>query len=463
MFVTADRSASPVRVARCGPEHGHFASSVANLVTKLGSAIASRHQGHKGHQGEVAVTEGGAVAESMGQRMALVRTRLRERQDAMVDEMLRRMRVDTPAFFSSDDPDYVAVYTASCYANLGVMLDQMTSKRDVPKALPTASVEEARTVAQWGISVEALIQTYRSGHSVVWEHTMDVAETSIDDLRVRSQFLKLSSRYLFAYFDRMISQVTEVYEAERMSLFHESDRRRRQMVRDLLEGLPIDHSKLPYLVTDVHMAAISNGEGSERVIRQLATRYGLSCLTVRAPSQSVWAWIGGKILRDTATQKAVLASVPSAAFVAFGEVGEGVEGFRTSHREAREAYRIGRQLGSKTLRYADIALLSLTSHDAILAREFVQRELGFLADDDPRAEELRATLRAYFDSGHNASATANCLSLNDRTVGYRLRTVEERLGRPLLARRDELSVALRLFELYASKSDSPAADELDLG
>lgn len=291
---------------------------------------------------------------------------------------------------------------------------------------------------------------------------MDVAEVSIDDSRVRSQVLKLSSRYLFAYFDRMIVLVTEVYERERMSLFHESDRRRRQLVRDLLEGLPIDQSKLPYLVTDMHMAAISTGEGSERVIRRLAARFGLSCLTVRGPSQSVWAWIGGKNLRDAATQKAVVDAVSSSTFVAFGEVGEGVEGFRTSHREAREAYRIGRQLGSRTLRYADVALLSLTSRDVMLAREFVQRELGFLAEDDPRAEELRATVRAYFDAGHNASATANCLSLNDRTVGYRLRTVEERLGRPLLARRDELSVALRLFELYASKSDAPAADDLDL-
>ncbi|BBX65521.1 hypothetical protein MSAS_46950 [Mycobacterium saskatchewanense] len=397
----------------------------------------------------------------MDQRMATLRVRLRDRHRPMVEEMLQRMRVDIPAFFSSDDPDFVTLYTASCYAHLGLMLDQMTSDRVIPEALPTAAVEETRAVAQWGISLEALIQTYRTGHSVIWEHTMDVAEQTIDESTVRSQVLKLSSRYLFAYFDRMIVLVTEVYEGERLSLFRESDRRRRQMVRDLLDGLPIDQSKLPYRLTDTHMAAISIGEGSEGVIRRLAARSGLSCLTVRGPTQSVWAWIGGKNLRDVATQKAVVAAVPSTTFVAFGEVGEGLEGFRISHREAREAYRIGRQLGSRTLQYADVALLSLTSHDATLAREFIQRELGFLAEDDQRAEELRTTVRAYFDAGHNASATANRLSLNDRTVGYRLRTVEEKLGRPLLSRRDELSVALRLHELYASKPDTPAADDLD--
>ncbi len=399
----------------------------------------------------------------MEQLLAHMRTLLRERDDAMVEEMLRRMRADTPAFFSSDDPDYVAVYTASCYDHLALMVDEMTSQRDLPHALPFSSVEETRTVAQWGISLEALIQTYRSGHSVIWDHTMEVAELCVPDPHDRSQILRLCSRYLFAYFDQMIALVAEVYESERTSLFHESDRRRRQLVRDLLEGLPVDHGKLQYQVTGVHMAAISTGEGAERVLRQLAARCSLSCLTVRGPSHSAWAWFGGKSLTDPTTQQAVVAAVPSGAFVAFGDVAEGIEGFRVSHREAREAYRIGRQLGSETLQYGQVALLSLISRDDVLAREFVQRELGSLAEHDPRAQELRQTIRAYFDAGHNASAAAQRLSLNDRTVGYRLRTVEERLGRPLLSRRDELSVALRLFEMYERKAGSPEPEDSDLG
>ncbi len=113
------------------------------------------------------------------------------------------------------------------------------------------------------------------------------------------------------------------------------------------------------------------------------------------------------------------------------------------------------------MQYGDIALLSLISRDEMLAREFVQRELGSLAGDNPRALELRETIRAYFDAGHNASAAAARLSLNDRTVGYRLKTVEERMGRPLLARRDELSVALRLHEMFSRKSDAPETDDVD--
>lgn len=34
--------------------------------------------------------------------------------------------------------------------------------------------------------------------------------------------------------------------------------------------------------------------------------------------------------------------------------------------------------------------------------------------------------------------------MHERTVGYRLATIEERFGHPLAARRDEIGIALRL-------------------
>jgi DNA-binding PucR family transcriptional regulator len=221
-------------------------------------------------------------------------------------------------------------------------------------------------------------------------------------------------------------------------------------VRDLLDGLPVDHSKLPYLVSGVHVAAIATGEACDRALGQIASQLGLNRMTVSGPSGSVWAWFGGTSLLEVEAQRAIAAAVPEGVFVALGDPAEGLEGFRVSHREARHAYRIGRRMGVNAVQYADVALLSLATTDASLAREFMQRELGFLAEEDVRAEALRATLRAYFETGHNASAAAALLSLNDRTVAYRLRTIEDKLGRPITSRRDELSVALRLFEFFGN-------------
>lgn len=387
---------------------------------------------------------------SMDQRITEIGEHLRGRIDDIVDEELEQMRHEAPAFFTSDDPSYVAAYTASCVAHLHVLLDQLTSGRDVPATLPPAAIEETKTVAQWGISLDALIQTYRTAHSVIWEHAMEVAEVTIDDTRIRSQVLKLVSRYLFAYTDRMVVLLNEVYEGERMSLFHDRDRRRRQLVRDLLEGLPIDQTKLPYRVSGVHVAAIASGERADRAVGQIAAQLGLTSLTVPGPSDSIWGWLGGPQLLESEVRAEMIAAVPESVTMGFGDVADGIEGFRVSHREARQAFRIGRLLGTRVTRYGDVALLSLTTMDESLAKQFMHRELGFLAEDDARAEELRQTLRAYFEAGHNASSAAARLSLNDRTVAYRLRSIEERLSRPVLSRRDELSVALRLFDMYGA-------------
>ena len=75
------------------------------------------------------------------------------------------------------------------------------------------------------------------------------------------------------------------------------------------------------------------------------------------------------------------------------------------------------------------------------------RELHGLDGADARSGRLRETLRAYFASGQNASAAAALLGVHEHTVSYRLRTIEERLGRPVTARRAELETALRLLEL----------------
>jgi DNA-binding PucR family transcriptional regulator len=60
---------------------------------------------------------------------------------------------------------------------------------------------------------------------------------------------------------------------------------------------------------------------------------------------------------------------------------------------------------------------------------------------------LRHTLKAWFAAGQNASAAAAMLGVHEHTVHYRLKTIEERLGRPVAPRRAELETALRALDL----------------
>jgi DNA-binding PucR family transcriptional regulator len=139
--------------------------------------------------------------------------------------------------------------------------------------------------------------------------------------------------------------------------------------------------------------------------------------------------------------------------VSLGDPGSGTGGFRRSHREARDAHRVSVRAGAagEVLRYDEVALESLVADDDERTRAFVARELHGIDGADARSERLRETLRAYFACAQNASAAAALLGVHEHTVTYRLRTIEERLGRPVTSRRAELEMALRLFVPKAQK------------
>ncbi|MGH9043820.1 MAG: helix-turn-helix domain-containing protein, partial [Acidimicrobiales bacterium] len=60
---------------------------------------------------------------------------------------------------------------------------------------------------------------------------------------------------------------------------------------------------------------------------------------------------------------------------------------------------------------------------------------------------LRTTLEAYFASDQNAVSTSHRLHIHERTVSYRLRSIEEWLDTTIASRRDELAISLRLHRL----------------
>ena len=94
--------------------------------------------------------------------------------------------------------------------------------------------------------------------------------------------------------------------------------------------------------------------------------------------------------------------------------------------------------------YDDLALQALVLRDERAARDFTARELGPLLDGRKRTAVLLQTLRVYVQNGWNAASAGAQLEVHERTIGYRLATIEQRLGRPLTTRREELGVALRL-------------------
>lgn len=388
---------------------------------------------------------------AMDLRLALrgLAERLREDIPEQVDRGLALMREEAPGFFiRDDDPDFVDLYRQSYRQHLRVVYAGFESRRPLEEQEPLGlAAEEARLSANFGISLSDVLQTYRIGQRLIVEEMIGIVESTIDDAKLRASVLRTSSRWLFHYNDWVTQRVTETYERERDLLMRDRDRRRRQLVRDLLDGETVEASQLGYELDRDHLAVVAWGHDGERALLALREATGLSLLTISGTDPTSWGWLGGSEIEARHLKAIRELALPGGARIAHGEPARGIEGFRLSHRQALSAYRLVRDSGAPVTAYADVTLLALTLQDPELARDFVSRELGPLTEPDGRSELLRQTLRAYFGAGENAASAAAVLGVHDRTVLYRLRSIEERIGHPISARRDEIAVALRLAEL----------------
>jgi len=217
------------------------------------------------------------------------------------------------------------------------------------------------------------------------------------------------------------------------------EQRRVQLVRDLLDGADVHSGDLGYELGATHRAVIAWGPGAEPELSRLADALDATLLVVAASGQTVWGWLGGGA-QDRSLRAAVR---PWPGGLAFGRPASGPVGFRESHGQARAAHRIGVATDAAVTHFDDVALESVLLADEDAARAFIAGELAVL-DSGRDGAKLRETLSAYFASGFNASAAAAMLKVNDRTVAYRLNTIEELLGRPVRTRQAELQAAIRL-------------------
>jgi hypothetical protein len=371
-----------------------------------------------------------------------------------------RLHDEVPEYFEGVDPGMADVERGSVVANLRAVAHGLGHGRSLPDRLPPGAVDEALLAANEGLPWAAVLRTYTIGHASLWEQMCaQVERRGLPDAR-RVEALRVLSRYLFAYVDQVTGQLAEVYQAERDRLLRSQERRRASLTRELLGGMPVSEQELGYRLRVDHIGVVAWGRNPEAEATQIAQELGCALLITPGGGRSVWAWLGGRPRIGAAASRTLERFSPrGGTSLACGDVAFGEEGFVQSHRQALQAYRVGVISGAPVTRYDDVALEALVVQDERLAREFVARELGPLSAPDAKTARLRATLRAYFSLGQNASATGALLKVHERTVGYRLATIEERIGRPITRRRDELGLALRIHALIQSDSDGAVEGE----
>jgi hypothetical protein len=228
-----------------------------------------------------------------------------------------------------------------------------------------------------------------------------------------------------------------------------------EWVEKLLSGELLDSSRLAYDFDLHHVALVAVGSEAMEAVGDFSSAAGLVHLMVPRDENLVWGWVcrGESFTPEeldglaSESRDSAQSRRDSATRLALGEPGQGLAGWRLSHNQARAALPVA-QLGSDpVVRYADVAMLATILKDELLMSSLQHLYLEPLDGGRDGGEELRRTLRAYFEADRNVSAAAAAVGVTRQAVARRLRSAEERLGRPIGALGADLEIALRLEAL----------------
>ena len=309
--------------------------------------------------------------------------------------------------------------------------------------VPPAVLAAARLAARSGVALDTVLRRYMAGQAQFGDILIEEAE--------RAEFspptLRLLLRRQAATFDRLLGAVSEEYAREAKSRPSTTDEWRREYVKGLLAyRQPSGDVELDYDLDGHHLGLIAKGGRAQETMRKLAKSLDRRLLAVRLEDEQVWAcWLGGRHPLGAEEALRVLSDLLSSALVVtVGEPGEGLSGWRLSHREAKAALPIAERRGQPVLRYADVALLALIFRDDLAIPSLRRLCLEPLERARDGGKVARETLRAYFAADRNISSTAATLGVNRRTVANRIRAIEDLLGHPLKNVATELEIALQL-------------------
>jgi PucR C-terminal helix-turn-helix domain len=385
---------------------------------------------------------------SLVSQQAVLAERLQARQAEIEQTVLAR--VYSVADPSEGDPEYVAGLRAAVEAAVGYGLLGIERGEDGAAPPPAALLLQARHAARNGVSLETVLRRYVAGYALLGDFILQEAEKA--DLLGRNCIQRVQRTHT-VLFDRLLVAISEEHARELSTRPATSERRQVEQVKRLLAGELVDTLGFRYDFNGHHIAVIATGPDAPGVLRDLAARFDRSLLLIRPAEEMTWAWFGGRqVLSVDELIRCAQVDCPLESSLALGEPGQGMPGWRLTHRQAAATSPIAMRGAHRVVRYGDVALLASVLQDETLISSLRELYLAPLAAGENDSAALHQTLRAYFAAERNVSSTAIGLGVNRNTVANRLRAIEERLGRPIGACAAELDAALQLqeFESWTS-------------
>jgi hypothetical protein len=341
--------------------------------------------------------------------------------------------------------DYLESLHATRPAVLGYIADVLeVGERHAPD-VPDAVLAAVRLAARSDVPLDAVLRRYAAANAFIGDILLEEAER----VEVSHADLRRVLHRQATLFERLLEAVSEEYTREVKRRLTTTGAWRHRYIQALLLGrLPNDEVELDYDLDGHHLALLAKGPGADGAMRTLAKGLDRRLLAGRAEDEPVWAcWLGGRSRLEAERAQRALGEIASdQLFVALGEPGEGLPGWRLSHRQAKAALPIAERRGQHVVRYAEVAVLASVLLDDLGALSLRRIYLEPLEAGRDGGKAARETLRAYFAAERNVSSAAAALGVDRSTVKNRIQAVEELFGRPLGDFATDLEVALRLAD-----------------
>lgn len=385
-----------------------------------------------------------ASADAFAEASAALAARLRARSPeleaglaSLIDAISNPGEVPDHAYLNSLHDARTAV--------LGFAVEAVESGERSPPEVPAAVLASTRLAARSGIALDTILRRYSIGNAMFG----DILVAEAEEIGVSGPVLRRLLHRQATVFDRLLEAVSETHVQETEALSATSAAWRREYIKGLLVGRqPDPEVDLDYDLDGHHVALAVSGAGAEELARELAKRLDRRLLSDR-PGEGMPSacWLGGRRpLAGEDLLRAVGELRQGPTVVAIGEPGEGLSGWRLTHRQAQAALAVAERSGRQIVRYADVAVLASVLRDDLGTISLRRLYLEPLERTRDGGKVARETLRAYFDAQRNISSTAAALGVDRHTVTNRIRAIEELFGRPLGDYATDLEVALRLTD-----------------
>ncbi len=313
------------------------------------------------------------------------------------------------------------------------------------------------------VSLSDFVHAFYVGERVLWDAVLARA----DDEETRTAVLAFAS-HMPRYFEVATTHAAEVYLEAEADLAATSERIRRDLVEDLLAGLPLepgprrDAARAAGLREDGHHVVISAaacGEPADgHVLRGGAAALGRAAASRHVPLAvvrhdeivAVLPVAGAAADALTERLRQTQARLAGGGLALSVGVSTAVLGLAPVPEAYREANMVRGARGA-TPGVAALTAMSAFEYltlrpDPTAGRLIAAPVHEFIAQDAGDGGTLIATLRAYVDCDLNTRRAAEALHVHVNTAHYRLARIEERTGRDVRHVSDllEILIAARL-------------------